>query len=213
MLELSPLLTLWPELEPLQSQAREFTLERGQSLYHEGDVLEHFYLLEQGQLRRFKIAPDGKRELTLERVGPGSPVLDPGFFLMPSIASCGCAALEPCVLLGFPLSAVLEEMTYSPSLSKRLLSALARQQSHLLGQLERWQFWDLGARLGAYLLEEDRHGGQELPTNSMLAALLGTVPELVSRKLGEFYRAGFIRLERRRLWITDYSALELLVKP
>lgn len=131
---------------------------------------------------------------------------------MPASASCCCTALEPCVLLGFPMSAVLERMTHSPLLGSRLLTGLAEQQSHLLGQLERWQFWDLGARLGAHLLEQDRLEGQELPTNSVLAALLGTVPELVSRKLGEFYRAGYIRLERRRLWITDYSALESIVR-
>ena len=212
MLEQPPASTFWPELEPLQKRGRKLALERGQFLYHEGDALEHFYFLERGTVRRFKIAPDGRRELTLERMGAGSPVLDAGFFLEPARASCCCVALEPCLLLGFPLGAVLEQIRRSPELSNSLLSGLAQQQSHLLAQLERWQFWDLGARLGKYLLEQDRPEGQELPTNSVLAALLGTVPELVSRKLGEFYRAGFIRLERRRLWNTDYAALELLVR-
>ena len=208
MLEQSLTPTLWPELEPLHKQAKLITLERGELLYTEGDLLEHFHVLKSGRLRTYKIAPDGRRELTLERIRSGSPVLNAGFFLEPARAAFSCAALEPSQILVLPRRSVLECVKHSPELSGKLLTTLAQQQSHLLIQLERWQFWDLGARLGAYLLEEDRVEGQELPTNSELAALLGTVPELVSRKLGEFYRAGHIRLERRKLWIVNSAALE-----
>ena len=58
----------------------------------------------------------------------------------------------------------------------------------------------------------DQHGWL-LPRNTLLAAELGTVPELVSRKLGEFYRMGYIRLEKRRVWIADRSALQAMLEP
>ena len=72
--------------------------------------------------------------------------------------------------------------------------------------MESLVFSELGERLAAYLLEHAA-APWPLPTNSELAALLGTVPELVSRKLGEFYRLGVIRLERRVVQVVDRPAL------
>jgi CRP/FNR family transcriptional regulator, dissimilatory nitrate respiration regulator len=57
---------------------------------------------------------------------------------------------------------------------------------------------------------EHQHENGFLPSNSELASLLGTVPELISRKLGEFYRQGWIRLERRRVWIVQPESLRTL---
>ena len=60
------------------------------------------------------------------------------------------------------------------------------------------------------LLEHAATEPHALPTNSELAALLGTVPELISRKLGEFYRLGLIELERRQVRVLDRAELERL---
>ncbi len=69
-------------------------------------------------------------------------------------------------------------------------------------------------RLCEFLLERLREEGQgfRLPTNPELAALLGTVPEAVSRNLGELYRRGLIRLSGRRVEVPDPGALEGLIK-
>ena len=72
---------------------------------------------------------------------------------------------------------------------------------------------DLNSRMARLLIiNADQHGWL-LPRNTLLAAELGTVPELVSRKLGEFYRMGYIRLEKRRVWIADRSALQAMLEP
>lgn len=52
---------------------------------------------------------------------------------------------------------------------------------------------------------------EELSLEWGIAALLGTVPELVSRKLGHLYRHKLIRLEGRRVWIPDPGALASLI--
>jgi CRP/FNR family transcriptional regulator len=62
------------------------------------------------------------------------------------------------------------------------------------------------------LLENENSDGWLLPPNSLLAAELGTVPELVSRKLGEFYRLGLIQIVKRRVWIVDLQALKNLLE-
>jgi CRP/FNR family transcriptional regulator, dissimilatory nitrate respiration regulator len=100
----------------------------------------------------------------------------------------------------------------SLALSASAIRFLARRQLGLTRRLEQLFFTELGSRLGAYLLEYASNDGFALPTNSELASLIGTVPELVSRKLGEFYRLGWIRLERRRVWVVDSRALRDLVE-
>ena len=54
---------------------------------------------------------------------------------------------------------------------------------------------------------EQEGQGFRLPTNPELAAILGTVPEPVSRKLGQFFREGLIQMKDRRVWITDTAVL------
>jgi len=68
-------------------------------------------------------------------------------------------------------------------------------------------------RLAEYLLETLATEGQGflLPTNSELAALLGTVPEAVSRNLGELYRQGLIRLQGRRVYVDRLEDLRSLL--
>ena len=149
-------------------------------------------------------APGG-RELTAALVRAGAWVLDPAL-VTGEPHRLDAEVTLACRVAAVPRAAV----EASPELARTLTGQLAHQQVQLLRLLERSLFWDLGARLGAYLLEHDRPAGQALPTNSALAALLGTVPELVSRKLGEFYRQGWIRLERRRLWVVRPEALRRL---
>jgi len=69
-------------------------------------------------------------------------------------------------------------------------------------------------RLCEFLLEKLSQEGQgfHLPTNPELAALLGTVPEAVSRNLGQLYRQGLIQLKGRRVEIPNPQALTDLIR-
>jgi CRP-like cAMP-binding protein len=103
-------------------------------------------------------------------------------------------------------------LTYrSPALAEAVLTHFARRHADLLARMEDLLFSDLNAWLAAHLLDQTPPGDcYALPTNSDLAALLGTVPELVSRKLGEFYRQNYIGMHRRSVWILDEWALRRL---
>ena len=114
-------------------------------------------------------------------------------------------ALERSVVLALPADIFRQTILQNPALTCALLTHLSSQQQRTQYRLEQLQFAELGERLSAFLLAHSSEHGFILPTNSELAALLGSVPEVVSRKLGEFYRAGKIRLERqierRRVWL------------
>jgi CRP-like cAMP-binding protein len=119
--------------------------------------------------------------------------------------------LTPARVLSLPACQVRQTVFASPDLSRALVAHLARREAELTVRMQRLVLTELGARLAAYLLEHAHPGGFPLPTNSTLAAELGSVPEVVSRKLGEFYHLGLISLERRTVRVRDAERLRDIV--
>ena len=72
-------------------------------------------------------------------------------------------------------------------------------------------------RLIDLLLEEFENSGSKRPTvemtNDELALAIGSVREVVNRKLHEFERLGALKLGRGRIWLEDDTALRALIKP
>ncbi|WP_135229212.1 Crp/Fnr family transcriptional regulator [Deinococcus fonticola] len=201
--------------EEVQSLARLgsfLTLRRGDHLFREGEAVTRLYIVQTGSVRIYRLSRGGTRELTLHVDGPRQLVALVAAFQSRATAPGSAQALQtPTELLSLPLHEVRQAVFHSPSLSQAMLGYFARRQSELIGRIDRLVFSELSGRLAAYLLEQAPQPHQ-LPTNSELAALLGTVPELVSRKLGEFYRLGFIRLERRQVQVIDESELRRLAE-
>ena len=192
----------------LVRQNRVKTFQIGETVYLEGDAANSIFVVSSGYFKTFSSSPDGSRELTLSVEGSRQILGLVAAFLEPSVHAASCVALEPGVLLCIPNDIFNLALEHSPNLAKASLRFLANRHSKLIRRTEQLFFSELNQRLGAYLLEHALSEGFQLPTNSELASQLGTVPELVSRKLGEFYRQGFIKLEKRRVWLKNIDALK-----
>jgi CRP/FNR family transcriptional regulator, dissimilatory nitrate respiration regulator len=173
------------DLLELVRQCRVKAFQSGETAYLEGDVAENVFVVSSGYFKTFSSSPDGARELTLSVEGSRQ-------------------------VLGL-VAALLEPSVHAANLAKASLRFLANRHSKLIRRTEQLFFSELNQRLAVYLLEHATSAGFLLPTNSELASQLGTVPELVSRKLGEFYHQGFIRLEKRRVWLEKTEALKTLL--
>ena len=180
---------------------------RGQVVFSQGEPASNLYLVDSGLLRVSRLSASG-RELTLGLSGPRQLVAGVGAFAEGAALSAGCTALEDSAVLVLPAREVRQIVCRSPLLAQAVLTYFARRHADLLSQMETLLFSDLNARLAALLLDQTPPGGcYALPTNTELAARLGTVPERVSRKLGEFYRQKFISLQKRSVQILDEGAL------
>lgn len=200
-------------LEPLVQVAQFQHYQRGQHLFYEGDAVQKLYFVEQGSIRVYRVAKAGKRELTLHVEGPRQMVAGLAVFQGQSaIAPANAQVLQtPTSTLILPTDLVLNTVFQTPVLAQAVIGFYARRQADLLSRIDKWVFSELGQRLAIYLLAQKKQP-HTLPTNHELAALLGTVPELISRKLGEFYRLGFIQLERRTVTICQADKLEELAQ-
>jgi CRP/FNR family transcriptional regulator, dissimilatory nitrate respiration regulator len=199
------------DLSELVRQSHVKAFDTGKTVYLEGDVAEGIFVITSGYFKTFSSSPDGSRELTLSVEGSRQILGLVAAFLEPCVHAESCVALEMGVLLCIPNNVFNWALERSPNLAKASLRFLANRHSKLIRRAEQLFFSELNQRLGAYLLEHASSEGFLLPTNSELASQLGTVPELVSRKLGEFYRQGFIKLEKRRVWLEKTEALKALL--
>lgn len=199
-----------PDLRPLATQGQFTRLTRGEHLFQAGEHIEFLYVVASGSVRVYRLSRGGRRELTLHVEGPRQVVAGVAAFQSRAVYPAHAQALQsPTEVLGLPVEAVRQAVFHTPALAQAVIAYFARRQAELLGRLDSLVFTELGERLAVYLLEHAA-APHALPTNSELAALLGTVPELISRKLGEFYRLGLIVLERRTVQVSDVPELRRL---
>lgn len=198
------------DIAPLAAQSLFRTLRRGDHLFREGEAIAELYVVSTGSIRVYRLSRGGTRELTLHVDGSRQLVALVAAFQSRANYPANAQALQsPTEVLSLPLEAVREAVFSTPALAQAALTYFARRQAELVHRIDRLVFTELSGRLALYLLEQGSHA---LPTNSELAALLGTVPELVSRKLGDFYRLGLIDLKRRQVSVLDAEELRRLAE-
>ncbi len=210
---------LFEELEPddlsaLAALARYRELARGESLFLQGDPVEALFVVARGLIKVYRPDPKGGRQVVLHLEGPYQLVAAVAVFLDRPRYPASAEALEDSTLLAIPRETFYRLVDSRPPLARAMIRFLARRQSQLVHLLERLVFHEVASRLAEYLLarQEAEGGGFLLPTNPELAAILGTVPEPVSRKLGQFFRQGLIEMKERRVWVRDEAALRALME-
>lgn len=201
------------DLKALEGEARAKRLKRGEVLFLEGEPVRSLFVVERGLIKVYKLDPEGRKQVVLHLEGPGRVLAEVALFLERPTYPASAEALEASEVLAIPKEAFFQLVDTRPPLARALIRYLARRQGQLLHLLDRLVFHEVRERLAEYLLETLATEGQGflLPTNSELAALLGTVPEAVSRNLGELYRQGLIRLQGRRVFVDDPESLRSLL--
>ncbi|GAA5437101.1 Crp/Fnr family transcriptional regulator [Deinococcus aquaticus] len=196
-------------LAGLAGPAHVMTFGRGDAVFRAGDPADTLFIVAVGSVRIYRVGRGG-RELTLG-IDSSRQVLEPASVLGGETrhAAHAQALATPTVLLSFPADLVRHAVQHTPALAGAVIAHLARRDADTHRRLDALVFSGVGERLAAYLLEH-APAPHALPTNSDLAALLGTVPEIVSRKLGDFYRLGWIDLTRRTVTVTDERELQRL---
>jgi len=184
-------------------------LDRGQLLFLEGEPVTHFFVVERGWIRVYKSGPRGQKQLVLHMEGPGSSVAEVAVFLEEERYPASAEAVEPSEVIAVSREALFELMEAEPAVARAVARYLAARQRELLRLVSKLTFQDVLERLVFYLVERLEADGQgfELPTNAELAGILGTVPEIVSRKLWQLYREGLIELDGRRVRVTEPAYL------
>jgi CRP/FNR family transcriptional regulator len=192
---------------------REF--KRNEVIFLEGDAGDCFYLVLTGEVRIFKLSPDG-REKTLALIGEGD------FFgemaLIDSKArSASAGALTKAklaVLHRDHFNALIYE---HPEIALKMIVQLAERLRRANQQIESLAFQDVRERLIQFILqyatlaEDGSCVVARKVTHQEIANLIGSSRESVTRMLGQLQDEGYITFDGKIIVIQDRERLEDLI--
>jgi CRP/FNR family transcriptional regulator len=201
------------QLQELATIVVEREFRRGQTIFLEGEEGNGFYVVNTGKVKIFKLSPDGKEQI-IHIFGSGEPFAEVPVFAGQRFPA-SAEALEDSRLFFFPRAGFLDLIGRHPSLALNMLAVLSKRLRQLAGLVEDLSLKEVPARLAAYLLyQSDQSGGGpefalEIP-KGLLASLLGTIPETLSRILAKLVKEELIQSTGPRIRIVDRAGLQEL---
>lgn len=207
------------ELTALAACTRAHRLLRGQVLFHRGDPAHGFFVLIDGVIKLAVQGPDGS-EKVLEVIQPGESFGE-AMMLLAEPYPVTATALEPARLLAVPIEAV-ERLLRDPMFARRMLAGMAFRLRTMVRDVESYTLRSSRERVVAYLVASADHTpsravvgtgeGTErvvvLPTSKQVtASRLNLTPETFSRVLRELSEQGLVRVDGRRIVVSDPAAL------
>lgn len=205
-----------PEILKLVSSIAEARhLRKGELVFSEGDPGKGFFVITSGQVKIFKVSPDGKEQI-LHVFGRGEPFAEVALFEgMPYPAFA--EAMEESEIIFFARDRFLRLIRDCPDIALKMLAVLSMRLKKFTVMIEHLSLRDVPARLASYLLLlRERRGGTDtfdldLPKGH-LASLLGTIPETLSRIFARLSSQSFIHMTGSRVQILDLAGLKALAE-
>jgi CRP/FNR family transcriptional regulator len=202
-------------LDRIRTSVFEVRLQKGQILFTEGEPAQAMYGLRSGQVKIFKVSPDG-REQVLRIMGPGEcfnevPVFDEG------TNPANAQALEPAVLWGIRRADMRRLVEEHPAVAIGFLKVFARKLRFFTQKVEDLSFRSVTSRVAKLLLEmaeDDGRGNLRLKqqfTQQEFANVVGTAREMIGRAFKALEKEGAIKLSRHRVVILSKAVLTRLL--
>jgi CRP-like cAMP-binding protein len=212
-----------PYLAPLGSETvarlartmRRMDFDPKAEIIAEGEACEGVYLILDGQVRLVRRSPDG-REHVLWVLGPGATFNEAAVFDGGPNAETAVAAGAASVGL-IPKARIMELLREHPDTGRLALKVLGERQRAMSGVIEDLALRDVTGRVARLLLGcAGRHGhiidkaefACTHVTHQDIAAMVGSVREVVQRVLKGLEQAGAIDLSRGEIRVKDVAILQ-----
>ena len=186
--------------------------ERGEMFLLEGELDEVIYFVVSGVVKVLKTSAEGKEQI-LNIARPGDSFNDVAVF-DGSPNPAAAQAMGSVVLYGIRRSNLETIIREHPQVAMNAIKVLASRIRHLLSLVEDLSFKHVIGRIARILLKYAGDGtgtGQRL-TQQDMAAMAGTVREIVGRSLKALESEGAIRLDHHRIVITNKEILEKIME-
>ncbi len=181
----------------------------GATLFRQDEPAAGFHVVETGRVRIARLAPNG-REQILHVFGPGEligevPVFQGGRY------PAGAQAVGAVASLWIPRDQFVRLGEGNPVLLLDMLALLAKRLRRFVGMIDDLALKDVRTRLAHHLISAQRNGAVELDVaKAVLANLLGTKAETLSRTLKRLEEDGCIVVHGPRIEICDATLLDAI---
>jgi CRP/FNR family cyclic AMP-dependent transcriptional regulator len=187
---------------------RTHTYAPGETIIFEGDPCEAVYFIAEGQVRVYRLSPNG-REQDLARLGPGQAFNTVPPFQTQGLNHATVEALTQVSVYVITTDEVHSLVGQCPGLALALLQDFADRLDHLTNLVEDLALRTVRQRMARFLLQHVGESGvAHRWTQDEIAAHLGTVRDVVGRTLRAFADAGLVRMDRQRIVLLDREGLE-----
>ncbi|WP_181918688.1 Crp/Fnr family transcriptional regulator [Wenzhouxiangella sediminis] len=194
------------------AKARAVSVERGETLFRQGDPARRIWLCRTGQLKLYRLSDAGQEKI-IAIINPGRSFAEATLFMPRRVYPVHCAALKPSELVGFDADDLVESLRDDPAACFRLLGTLSMRMHEKIDQIESLALQNAHLRVAHYLLDEYRKQGEPETfrleaSKKHIAGLLAVQPETFSRSLTALQRAGALDVDARVITVTDAHRLE-----
>ena len=207
------------EIERLALLSATIYLGAGEVFTLDGERCAHLLMMS-GRVRVHEPNATG-HSLTISLVEAPTVVAQTGFAAQPSRAVV-VEALEPSVLRVLEGEAFDDLVRRNPEVGVKTIRVLGERLSTCEGRLSDLTRKEVPARLASLILGLSKHqgittadGGRMIPTrytHQLLASMVGSNREALTRALGKLRKAGAVEVRNRRIHVTDADTLERLAE-
>lgn len=197
------------QLDRITRHARRVTLNSGESLFEQGEPAERFYLVISGQIKLYRLSPNGN-EKVVEIVTPGCTFAEALMFLHRPTYPVGAEALTAAELISIDARDFTEMLRESTETCFLLLGDLSQRIRGLLREIDELSLYSATCRVAGYLVEASPEDGDEfeLPVaKQILASRLSVKPETFSRIIKNLNESGVVTIKNSRVRIHDRKRL------
>ncbi len=172
------------QLEGLAGIVVDRRVDKGQMIFFESSPAEGFYVVAEGRVKIFKTAPDG-REAVMHVMGPGETFGEVAVFQGGTFPA-HAMAVENARVLFLPRKGLVDRTLHE---TPQRLAAYLLHASELKGDADTFRL-DMA--------------------KGVLAGMLGTARETLSRCLGKLAERGAVSVDGREVTIVDRDYLQAL---
>jgi len=189
----------------------EKKIDRGEIFLLEGEADEVLYFVASGAVKIFKTSAEGKEQI-LGIARPGDSFNEVAVFDGGTNLSAA-QAMGPVVIYGIRKANLEAIISDYPQVATNVTRVLATRVRYLVSLVEDLSFKNVIGRIAKILLQyvSGTDAGQRL-TQQEMAAMAGTVREVVGRSLKVLEQEGAIKLDHHRIIIADKEALKKMVE-
>lgn len=206
------------QLERVLGDLRTVRLHKGEPVFAQGDPARRFYLVRRGQIKLFRLSPEGN-EKVLELIRPGQTFAEALLFMSGPVGyPVHAEAVEASELLSFDNARFRTLLRESVDTCFRLMAAMSRRLHSQINEIDQLTLHSATSRLVSYLLEELPEDVIASPqvrlttSKTVIASRLSIQPETLSRILARLARKGHLEVRGANIVLHDIPALRALVE-
>lgn len=192
---------------PYLERLKHLHMPQGAVLFRPGDAAQGFVLVLDGRVGVYLTGANG-RDLRLYTVTSGTSCIQTTLGLLGGETYSGEAIAETDLdLMLIPAADFRALIEQSNSFRTFVFKAFGRRMSDVTHTLEQVAFVRVEARIAAHLLTNADEQGLVAETHQSIATAIGSVREVVSRRLEALSKSGLIEQERGQIKVLDKNRL------